>query len=148
MPTDKKILAFLGKIEIEAAASEGTPPQFKMVAYTGIPMILSGYSAPVIVELAGIEIPSQKLPVRLQHDAGQGVGHTIEIKVDDGKLIARGLISRDTEFAREVIAAGKNGFPWQTSIGARKTEGQGKRPDLARAGLSCLKISAERNIAC
>jgi phage head maturation protease len=116
---DKKIIAMIGDIEIEAAAAgENNPPRFSMLAYTGKPMRIAGYGAPVIVSLKGIEIPSQKIPIRLQHDPAQGVGHTTEIKADGTNLTAKGFISRDTEFARDVVNSGKNGFPWQASIGA------------------------------
>jgi hypothetical protein len=48
-----------------------------------------------------------------------GVGHTERIAVEAGRLIAEGIVSRDTAAAREVVASGKRGFPWQASIGAQ-----------------------------
>src|SRR5690606_25853301 len=40
----------------------------------------------------------------------------------NGRLIAEGVVSRDTPAAREIVASGKKGFPWQASIGASVEE--------------------------
>ncbi len=106
------------------ASADGKPalPRFSMVAYTGGPMRLAGWRHPVIVDLAGLRIPTQSRPIRLGHDAALGVGHTDSIRVEGGKLIASGLVSRDTAAAREVVISSKNGFPWQASIGASVEE--------------------------
>jgi phage major head subunit gpT-like protein len=110
---------------IEATAgTDGKPalPRFTMVAYTGGPMRLAGWRHPVIVDLAGLRIPAQHRPIRLGHDAALGVGHTDSIRIDTGRLIAAGVVSRDTAAAREVVVSSKNGFPWQASIGASVEE--------------------------
>ncbi|HRQ75583.1 MAG TPA: hypothetical protein PK098_06650 [Phycisphaerales bacterium] len=114
-------------IEIEAAAqsTEGEPiklPRFRMVAYTGGAMRLASWRFPVIVDLAGLAVPSQKRPIRFIHDPAAGVGHTDTIRIEGGQLIAKGVVSRDTPAAREVVASSKNGFPWQASIGASVEE--------------------------
>ncbi|HYD00772.1 MAG TPA: hypothetical protein VEB22_06045 [Phycisphaerales bacterium] len=108
--------------EIAAAAASGDGgtqlPRFKMVAYTGGTMRVSGWRHPVVLDLAGLSVPSQNRPIRFAHDAAAGVGHTDAIKVEAGQLVAAGVISRDTAAAREVVASSRNGFPWQASIGA------------------------------
>ena len=73
---------------------------------------------PVIIDLAGLSIPSQARPIRFGHDPLSGVGHTDAIRVEGGQLIATGIVSRDTPAAREVVVSSKNGFPWQASVGA------------------------------
>jgi hypothetical protein len=86
MPLEKvkgqSTLSFLcepGAIRIEAiadiAAADGKPalPRFSMVAYTGGPMRIGGWRYPVIVDLAGLGIPSQNRPIRFGHDAASGV---------------------------------------------------------------------------
>ncbi len=112
-------------------ASSGSPrlPRFSMVAYTGGPMRLAGWRHPVVVDLAGLTIPSQNRPIRFGHDAAHGVGHTESIRIDgpsagagQARLIASGVISRDTAAAREVVASARNGFPWQASIGTAVEE--------------------------
>ena len=113
-----------GTIQIEAGG-EGTVsalPRFQMVAYTGTPMRVSGWRHPVVIDLAGLAIPSQSRPIRFGHDALAGVGHTDAIRVEQGQLLAAGLVSRDTPAAREVIASSRNGFPWQASVGASVEE--------------------------
>jgi hypothetical protein len=92
-------------------------PRFAMVAYTGGPMRLAGWRHPVVVDLAGLSIPTQNRPIRLGHDAAQGVGHTDGIRIEGGRLVATGVVSRDTAAAREVVASSRNGFPWQASLG-------------------------------
>ncbi|MCC7489969.1 MAG: hypothetical protein IT485_10050, partial [Gammaproteobacteria bacterium] len=125
---DHKTLRFVcepGGISIEAAAdvaagddSKVKLPRFSMVAYTGGAMRIAGWRYPVIMDLAGLTIPSQSRPIRFGHDATAGVGHTDSINVAEGKLIAAGVVSRDTVVAREIVASARNGFPWQASLGA------------------------------
>jgi len=50
------------------------------------------------------------------------VGHTNSIRVEEGKLLASGVVSRDTGAAREIVVSAANGFPWQASIGASVEE--------------------------
>ena len=122
MPNEKTLILAVAKFEIQAAlkGEDGKPklPTFEMLAYTGAPMKLSGWRYPVIVDLDGLAIPSQQRPIRFSHDSMTGIGHTESISIQGGSLIARGVISRDTAEAKEVVASAKNGFPWQASIGA------------------------------
>ncbi len=112
------------QIDIEAAAGEGQTalPRFRMVAYTGGAMRVAAWRHPVILDLAGLNIPSQQRPIRFSHDPASGVGHTDAIRIEQGQLIASGLVSRDTPTAREIVTSSKNGFPWQASVGASVEE--------------------------
>nr|MCU0981177.1 hypothetical protein [Pirellulaceae bacterium] len=122
------LLSEPGAIQIEAAAdgteADGKPrlPRFTMVAYTGGLMRIAGWRHPVVVDLGGLEIPSPSRPIRFGHDAASGVGHTNSIRVEEGKLLASGVVSRDTGAAREIVVSAANGFPWQASIGASVEE--------------------------
>lgn len=109
-----------------AAGTDGKAPlpRFSMVAYTGGPMRVGGWRYPVVVDLTGMAIPSQHRPIRMGHDASQGVGHTDILRVEGGQLIATGVVSRDTSAAREVVASSQNGFPWQASIGSSVEEAE------------------------
>ena len=110
-------------LDLEAAGESGaTLPRFRMVAYTGTPMRVAGWRHPVVIDLAGLVIPSQIRPIRFGHDLHAGVGHTDAVRVEDGQLIATGLVSRDTPAAREVVISARNGFPWQASVGASVEE--------------------------
>jgi len=105
-------------LEIEAAGDEKAVPKFSMVAYTGGPMKIAGFTHPVVVDLEGLSVDRQNIPIRLDHNPKQGVGHTDRVVIENGQVLAEGLISRDTSWARDVVKSGKNGFPWQASIGA------------------------------
>jgi hypothetical protein len=115
-------------LEIEAAEGDAPAdgrarlPRFAMVAYTGGPMRIAGWRYPVVVDLAGLAIPSQSRPIRFGHDMQSGVGHTHAIRIEDGKLLASGVVSRDTAAAKEIVVSSRNGFPWQASIGAAVEE--------------------------
>ena len=118
-------LSFTCPLTIEAAGdTEKSIPQFRMVAYTGGLMRIEGFPHPVVVDLEGLAIGRQDIPVRLDHSSRQGVGHTQRVAVENGSLIAEGLVSRDTSWARDVIRSGQNGFPWQASIGAAVIDAQ------------------------
>lgn len=120
MQTPETILLF-SVPQIEAAGAD-TLPRFRMVAYTGGTMRIAGFPHPVVVDLAGMEIPSQNLPIRLDHERRQGVGHTQKVAIEGGHLVAEGIISRETSWARDVATSGTHGFPWQASIGAAVIE--------------------------
>jgi phage major head subunit gpT-like protein len=128
------ILAISCEVAIEAVApdaGDGALPRFSMVAYTGGPIRTLGFAYPVVVNLDGMTIPTQRRPVRFQHSAFEGVGHTERIAIEDGKLIAEGVVSRDTKAAQEIVASGKKGFPWQASIGASVDEIEFIKRDVA-----------------
>jgi hypothetical protein len=108
---------------VAAADGQAAPlPRFKMVAYTGGAMRVAGWRHPVVIDLAGLAVPSQARPIRFGHDPLSGVGHTDAIRVETGQLVATGVISRDTQAAKEVVASSRNGFPWQASVGASVEE--------------------------
>ena len=131
---DQKSVALTARAEIDlsaaAEADQTEPlPRFRMVAYTGEAMRLAGWRHPVVIDLAGLSVPSQNRPIRFGHDAQAGVGHTDAIGVDGGQLVASGVISRDTAAAKEVVASSRNGFPWQASVGASVDEFEFVRPN-------------------
>jgi len=112
-------ISFRCPLTVEAADDpEKKMPRFRMVAYTGGPMRIAGFPHPVVVDLEGLAIERQDIPVRLDHNPRQGVGHTQRVVIENGQVIAEGLVSRDTSWARDVAKSGVNGFPWQASIGA------------------------------
>ncbi len=119
--TDKQpeYLTFRCPLTVEAAGdADKQMPRFRMVAYTGGTMRITGFSYPVVVDLEGLTIERQDIPIRLDHNPRQGVGHTKRVAIENGQVVAEGLISRDTSWARDVAKSAINGFPWQASIGA------------------------------
>lgn len=91
------------------------PPKFSMTAYTGAVVNLVNFSDPLVVVMEGIHF-SQKIPIYLNHSDSKGIGHSTSIRLEDGKLIAEGIISRDNNYAADVAASGLSGYPWQASI--------------------------------
>lgn len=129
--SDDKVLMIPGSLNLTCQHAEikfqdkgegkDSLPTFEMVAYTGGLMSVDNFPDPVAIQLSGMEIPSQIRPIRFQHNALTGVGHSTKIKVKDHKLFVEGVISRSTPEAMEVVASSKNGFPWQASVGVNPT---------------------------
>ncbi|WP_417396905.1 hypothetical protein [Gimesia chilikensis] len=107
------------RVDIEAATEEGKPKPFKMLAYTGGVMYLTGFYLPVVVDLSGMKVTAKSRPALRNHDPLKIVGHTSQIENNGRNLRVAGLISGSNEYSREVEDSSKNGFPWQSSIGAR-----------------------------
>jgi hypothetical protein len=105
---------------IQAAdAGEGDKPKrFTMTAYTGSPMRVGYYDCPVILDLAGLSAQAP-LPILLDHDPAQIVGHADEVDVGVLSLKLSGVVSGAGPEAAQVIASSKLGFPWKASVGAR-----------------------------
>lgn len=114
----QKVIQFCA-IPVHLQAGDKSTPKFSMTAYTGGLMMVAGFDLPVVVDLDGLNIDRQSVPIRLEHQVGQGVGHTTDIQIVDGQLFAAGLVSRKTDWAKDVADSGKEGFPWQASIGAQ-----------------------------
>ena len=117
-------LTFTCPLTVEAGEGGKETPRFSMVAYTGGMMRITGFPHPVVVDLEGLAVERQDIPVRLDHNPRQGVGHTQRVAIENGQVLAEGLISRDTSWARDVAKSGTNGFPWQASIGAAVVEAE------------------------
>lgn len=103
---------------IAAGDGEKKLKKFRMVAYNGGPMRVSGFYYPVIVDLTGVRGRGQKRPILRDHDAGQIVGHSEVISIEPQAIRLEGVLSADNEYAREVASLAGNGFPWKASIGA------------------------------
>ncbi len=108
-------VTFLQAADGDAAAS---PKRFRIVAYTGAPIRQSWSREPVVIDLAGMTLPST-VPIVLGHDyalgsiLGQGTP-----TVQGGELIVEGEILADNETARQVLALAEKGYQWQASVGA------------------------------
>lgn len=125
--TDSTIL-FSGEVKIEAAAGEGKPRRFDMLAYAGGELRVGGYPLPVVVDLAGMEPRAQKIPIYAgHHDGSDGsrlAGHADRYDKAGGQLRVGGAISAATKHATEILAAHDAGFAWQASIGAMPDRSQ------------------------
>lgn len=136
-PANRRIeLVAAVNITAAAAGDDGKPKgpaRFDMVAYTGGAMRLKGWQFPVVVDLEGVEAPG-KFPALSDHDMSRAgiVGHVDDLKIRKGGaggadgygIDAGGVISGAGPAAAEVRESGKNGFPWQASIGAQVLKNQ------------------------
>jgi hypothetical protein len=105
---------------LQAADGESAPgpKKFRIVAYTGAPIRQGWSREPVVIDLAGMTLPST-IPIVIGHDyalgsiLGQGVP-----SVQGGQLIVEGEILAESENARQVLALAERGYQWQASVGA------------------------------
>lgn len=104
-------------LELVASGDATKPKRFTMSAYTGGKLNL-GYGVPVVVNLEGMKVPRNDLPILRQHDAERIVAHTDQIEKSERRLKVSGVMSGVGEAAQEVLALAANAFPWQASIGA------------------------------
>jgi hypothetical protein len=113
------IIAITSPVTIIAAADgdEEKTPEFDVMAYTGVAMNIAGYELPLVIDLAGVSF-GKSVVANLDHDSKQRVGHVTEKNVTADGLRFKGIISADTQAAREVVSNAKKGFPWQASVEA------------------------------
>lgn len=108
-------------IRAQDAEGESKLKRFSMVAYTGGAMQV-GFGAPVVIDLSGLTA-SAPLPILLQHDVAQIVGHADDVEVGERSVTLSGVISGGGGSALEVIASARNGFPWKASVGVAPAPG-------------------------
>lgn len=102
-------------VTIEAAGGGEKLPRLEIVAYTGCEVRLKGWPRPVVVDLAGIEMPA-KFPILADHDPTQPIGHGGGV-IAGGELRVRGMVSVDSDKSEALKTSAQRGFPWQASIG-------------------------------
>ncbi len=102
----------------QGGKSSAKLPTFHIVANTGARMQM--YCGDVVIDLNGVKSKAEQIPILFGHNAysaGAGIGHTTKIAVEDGAIAIDGVVSRDTDVAREFVESSKRGFPWQASVG-------------------------------
>lgn len=107
-------------LDLKAAQGEdGSLPTFTLKANSGVqPMRLSGFKYPVIVDLKGARFAKKTTPVVMDHDLKIRLGHSTNQKVTSTGIEVEGVVSSNSDQAKEWVADSKNGFPFETSIGA------------------------------
>ena len=99
-------------------AANGAKPKVMGIAYSGGKMNLPGWKHPVVVDLAGMDIP-ETVPLLTNHenktDSRVGI---ISASIKDNVLEISGEIVSDSKDAQDIVAQGKAGADWQLSIGA------------------------------
>jgi hypothetical protein len=102
---------------IQCGKEDGGQPTFSMLAYTGRAMFVGGWTLPVVIDLAGMNLGNKNRPILRDHDAKQIVGHSMDTVKSEASLRVDGVISGAGPAAQEVAESGRNGFPWQASVG-------------------------------
>ena len=104
-------------LEITASA-EGRRPTVRGMAYSGGKMRLFGWSKPVVVDMAGMNVP-ESVPLLANHE-NHTLGRVglVAAKVADGHLEISGEIVGTGELSDAIVAQGRAGADWQLSIGA------------------------------
>ena len=110
---------------IEAAADNATSnPQVMGNAYSGGKVKLPGWKAPVVIDLAGLEI-SESVPLLTNHEnrTTSRVG-MVNARVEADTLAIEGEITSSNGTASGIIEQAKAGADWQLSIGAEVVESE------------------------
>lgn len=99
-------------------AANGDKPKVVGLAYGGGKMNLPGWKFPVVVDLAGMEIPDT-VPLLTNHEnkTDSRVG-MISASIKNNALEITGEIVSDSKDAHDIVAQSKAGADWQLSIGA------------------------------
>jgi len=92
-------------------------PKFSMLGYTGGIIRQAWSREPIVIDLAGMTVPSV-IPIVFGHDyalesvLGQGTGTIGNQLVIDGSILSK------NERATQVVQLGDDGYQWQASVGA------------------------------
>ena len=105
------------------AAKDGDQPRFKLFANSGEPMRLDGFFDPVVIDLEGVTIDREPLPVIMEHDPAKRIGHTDRVMVNAKGIFAEGRVSSSMGVAEGFVKDAKAGFPFQVSVGAEIKKG-------------------------
>ena len=105
-------------LTIQAAASGEAKARVSGLAYSGGKIKLPGWRFPVVVDLAGMDIP-EDVPLLTNHEnrTGSRVG-LVRARVEEAALLIDGEILSTNGMAQGIVEQAKAGADWQLSIGA------------------------------
>ena len=108
----------LGKSRAKAASSDRAP-KIVMEAYTGEPVEQFWSRVPLVIDTQGVrQWRSEGIPIVLNHDPDEIVGHARIKSIDNGRIVCEGRLSGRQDLVDFVLSSYENGFPWAVSIGA------------------------------
>lgn len=109
-----------GSFVLAAAGDSTKPRRFKIEAYDGGPLPVSGFDLPVIVDLATLEFPDS-IPILIDHtaDVEHTLGSTDSIVNNGQTLVEEGVVTATSNTALGVVTQADSGQRWQASIGVR-----------------------------
>lgn len=105
---------------VAAAADDTSPPTFSLVAYTGAPIRQSWSRNALVMDLGGMDLSNQSIPILFGHDASleSVVGQATSVKSDGSQLLVEGVVLGVSETASRVLELARRGMKFQASIGA------------------------------
>ena len=123
MPAGKQ-LHFAAYVRLKANGA-GKPKRFSILAYSGGMLMVEEFAYPVVVDLAGLEIPAA-IPILIDHTktVEATLGLTDNIANDGKSLKLAGTVTGQSATALQVIAQANAGHTWQASIGAMVVESE------------------------
>ncbi len=100
-------------------ARSGKQRRFKILAYSGGTLRVSGFPLPVVLDLQGLSVPPS-IPILMDHQATveSTLGSTDDIQNDGFTLNLAGVVTGQSVQAKQVIEQSDAGHKWQASIGA------------------------------
>lgn len=117
-PVNLPIPGGLATLETIEAAGGSKIRKFNLLAYTGGKAYLPGRSMPVVFDLSTMKmVDGMPVPLLLDHDNTQPVGHTEAVKIGANSITGMGYASAETEWRDRVVQSAANGFQWQLSVG-------------------------------
>ena len=117
-----KSIHFTSALDLTAS---GKQRRFRINAYSGGKLVVSGFTAPVIVDLSGLDT-SNAVPILIDHraDVEATLGLTDRIENNGKALVLAGPITGVSSLANQVLAQSNAGHTWQASIGASVIESE------------------------
>ena len=107
-----------GKCDLRAAEN-AEPAKFRLYAYSGgvmYPHLAVNWRGPVVVDIAGMEVPNETIPIHRDHDTEKPVGHSTDLQIGN-EIVVDGVFSVPSQDMIEIVESGKGGFPWKASVG-------------------------------
>jgi len=108
-------------IRAAEAGDNPRPSGIDIVAYSGGPLVVAGYDAPVYLDLDGGSGLERSNPVLRDHDKKRIVGQ-VKAKRVGNTIEASGRMVGSSTDRKEVEELAADGYEWQASVGARPTE--------------------------
>lgn len=95
------------------------PATFQMQVYNGDKMNVNRWSSPVVIDLTGLRVDTQQIPILIQHYSGvEGVaGQSSEVRISDAGVQTKGELYRTDEAVNKIVLKALQGYKWQASIG-------------------------------
>lgn len=126
-----KVSRWSATVSVKAAAGEGRAPQFSIAAYNGGRLFVEGFDQPVVIDLAGLQLP-ESVPILAEHrteiDAVLGQGTPTK---SGTSVTLNGQIMAATSAAKQVVDMAVAGYQWQASVGclvlAQEQVGSGQK---------------------